>query len=152
MRNLRFNNLCSIIIMSSILLLSFSSASYSQSFKLNKNFEMQSVNSIQKTHDELSDYEDSSQMLTYLSVAVVVGLLIYVVANSNSDKAESENTKKIKDEKNTTDVEEDDFGYTSPLMKKKNEEEIPINVYLGIKRNNNQFSDNTFQIGVSYNF
>ena len=113
-------------------------------------------NSVQKWSDNSGDLpgmmSDEEKVLLVVVVVAGVGLILYMIANNNSDDAESENKTEVKDEDANTDIDTDDFGYLSPLMKKKSDEEIPINVYLGMKRNNNQFSDNTFQIGVSYNF
>ena len=156
MKDSKFSNLCSVFIITSLLLITFTSASYSQSYQLNKTYGMQSINNTQGWTDKSGDLpgmmSDEEKVLLVVVVAAGVGLILYMIANNNSDDAESKNKTEVKDEDANTDIDTDDFGYLSPLMKKKSDEEIPINVYLGMKRNNNQFSDNTFQIGVSYNF
>jgi hypothetical protein len=161
MRDSKLSNCCAIFVLTSVLLLSFSSTAFSQGFSINGT---QQANSTQKWRDNSGDLEGMSTGTVVLIgagiAAAVVGVLLLV--NSGSDDSTGDNSgegteEKVDTEKNSSNQLEDTpmsvvqnnlrIGYTEYA-----EQQIPLNIYLSMKQNNLQFSDNTFEIGLALNF
>lgn len=147
MRNSKFSNCCSIFVLTSILLLSFSSTSFSQWVDRSDELEGTSTGTI--------------ILIGVVVAAVVVGTILLI--NSGSDEETDDESgegkeEEIDTEKNSSGQSEDGTPFSIIQKNLKNEQneymaqQIPLNIYLCMKRNNLQFSDNTFEIGVAVNF
>ena len=145
MRHSKFSNFCSILILTAVLLFSFSSTSFSQWVDKSDELEGMSTGTI--------------ILIGVVAAAVVVGVVLLV--NSGSD--EGDNSGEGKEEEIDTEKNQNgqsDDGETISIIqnnlekqyKEYSEQQIPFNIYLSMKRNNLQLSDNTFEIGVAFNF
>ena len=146
MRSSKLSSFCSIFIFTAFILLAFSSTSFSQWV------------------DKSSDLEGMSTGTVILIGVGVAAAVVAVILIANSGSAEEvDNSGKENEEEGDTEENSDEQieGGTSISLLKYNlknkhneftEKQLPLNVYLSMKRNNFQFSDNTFEIGLAVNF
>ncbi len=159
MRHSKFSNCCSIFVLTSVLLLSFSSTAFSQGYHIN------GTQGTQKWVDKSDELPGMGSGTVVLIGAVVAAAIVGTVLliNSGGDENTVDNSGGVKEEEvnmeaNQSDQTED--GTSISIIqnnlkieyKEYAEQQIPLNIYFSMKRNNHQFSDNTFGIGVALNF
>ena len=161
---MRSFNLISVntVVIITILLLSFSSQSFSQNLHINSSLGAQGINNTQEWVDRSDELPGMMSTGTVILIGVGVAaavVAIILIANRGSDNNNDEGTEEESDtEKEPSDQE--DEGELNPLiqynLKNKHseckEDQIPLNIYLSVKQNNLQISDNTFGIGLAFKF
>ena len=154
-------NIVSKVVIMAILFSSFSSASFSQNFHINSIQGTHQADNIQKWHtDNTIDAGMSTGTVVLISLGVAAAVTaIILIANSGSDDNTNDGEGKVNDTEKKSTNQADKSGMNSLIQDNlKNEyseykaEQIPLNIYLNIKQNKFKLSDNTYEIGVAFNF
>jgi hypothetical protein len=160
MKGSNLNRVSKVVILT-ILYLSFSSTSFSQNFHINGNQGTQQSENTQKWHSNNAiDAGMSAGTVILIGVGVAAAVTaIILIANSGGD----DNSNDGKGEENVSEkksIEQIDANGMNSLIQynlkneysEYKEKYSPINIYLNIKQNKFQLSENTYEIGIAFNF
>jgi hypothetical protein len=159
MRGLNFS-ITSTVVIITILLVSFSSTSFSQDLHINSSQGTQHVDDSQKWHSNTVDAGMSTGTVILIGVGVAAAVTaIILIANSSSENTTDEGKEEESDTGVVPSDPNNEGGLNSLIQyNMRNEyseykqDKIPLNIYLNIKQNNLQFSNNTYELGVAFNF
>lgn len=163
MRGLNISSAYTIVTLA-IFILIYSSSSFSQNLSVNGTMNNQQVEYSQKWHSNTVDPGMSTGTVVLIGVGVAaVVTAIIIIANSGSDSTDVDSTGEGNDETGAIINKPDDqnnigvplslfHGNLKKIQNRCKKENTPLKVYLSMKQNNFQFSENTFAIGVALNF
>lgn len=153
-------NMVNAIVIVTIFLLSFSSTSLSQNLLINSTQGTQQADDIQKWGGGEVDAGMSTGTVILIGVGVAaVVTAILIIANSGSDDTAEEEKKEESDTEEVPSDQNNEDGLNSSIQSNmKNEyseykqDKLPLHIYLNFKQSNLQFSNNTYELGVAFNF